>query len=174
TNIDLEDALREGRFRDDLYFRLSVFPIPIPPLRERREDIPLLAHHFLKRYAEEKGISVRGFTPEAMDALMDYAFPGNIRELENEIQRAVVLAGDGDILGLGHLSPKLRRLDDRLEQALHEGGAMADVVERLKDQMIRGALRESGGNKAQAARDLGVTRAGLVRMMARYGIVAVR
>ncbi len=174
TNIDLEDALREGRFRDDLYFRLSVFPILIPPLRERRDDIPLLAHHFLKRYAEKKGISVRGFTPEAMDALMDYAFPGNIRELENEIQRAVVLAGDGDILGLGHLSPKLRRLDDRLEQALHEGGAMADVVERLKDQMIRGALRESGGNKAQAARDLGVTRAGLVRMMARYGIVAVR
>ena len=174
THVNLEDAVRERHFRDDLYFRLAVFPIPIPPLRERREDIPLLATYFLKRYAEEKGISVRGFTPEAMDALMDYPFPGNIRELQNEIQRAVVLAEDGHILGLGHLSSKVRREDERLEQAFHEGGAMADVVDRLKAQMIREALRESGGNKAQAARNLGVTRAGLIRMMARYGIVAVR
>ena len=111
TNVDLDDAVEKGLFRRDLYYRLAVFPITIPPLRARKEDIPLLADHFLGRYAEKKGISVRGFTSEALDALTDYPFPGNVRELENEVQRAVVLAEEGDIIGLEHLSAKMRQED---------------------------------------------------------------
>ena len=169
TNVDLDKEIERGRFRQDLYYRLSVFPIPIPPLRERKEDIPLLADHFLQREAEKNGISVRGFTPEAMDALVGYPFPGNVRELRSEIERAVILA-KGDIIGLGHLSSKVRREDGLLVKALQEGGSMHDVVDRLKAQMIRDALRERRGNKAQVARDLGLTWAGLDRMMTRYGI----
>jgi len=170
TNVDLEDAMGKGHFRSDLYYRLAVFPIVIPPLRERTEDIPLLADHFLRQYAEKRGISVRGFTPEVMDALMDYPFPGNVRELENEVQRAVVVAGDGEVIGLDHLSTKMRQEEGAFDKALQESGSMDDVVDRVKAQMIRDALRESGGNKAQAARDLDVTRAGLVGMMKRLGI----
>ena len=95
TNVDLKKMVGEGRFREDLYYRLCVITIPIPPLRERREDIPLLAEHFVRLYASENSKPISGLEPEAMKALLDYDWPGNVRELENAIERAVVLCSGG-------------------------------------------------------------------------------
>ena len=103
TNVPLHEAVRDGRFRGDLYFRLNVFPIQLPPLRERRDDIPLLMHHFLRRFCSRHGRSATGFTERAVTRLMSYDFPGNIRELENMIERAVILAADGSPIDLAHI-----------------------------------------------------------------------
>ncbi|QUP56203.1 AAA family ATPase (plasmid) [Ralstonia syzygii] len=102
TNEDLAQAVREGRFRQDLFFRLNVFPIHLPPLRERRDDIPLLMSHFLKSYAHKHGLAVRGFSPRAIKALLNYSFPGNIRELQNLVERGVILAQEG-LVDLSHM-----------------------------------------------------------------------
>ena len=107
TNVDLRQAVREGRFREDLYYRLNVITVDLPPLRNRREDIPLLAAHFLKRYSDENGLEARQLAPEAMRALVDYDWPGNVRELENVVERGVVLSANTSItsdLLPGHLT----------------------------------------------------------------------
>ncbi|BCQ26808.1 sigma 54-interacting transcriptional regulator [Caballeronia sp. NK8] len=103
TNLDLRDEIRAGRFREDLYFRLNVFPIRVPSLRERREDLPVLLNHMLRRYRERHERDVTGFTPRALDALLNYGWPGNIRELENIVERGVILANDGGAIDIGHL-----------------------------------------------------------------------
>ncbi|WP_443115637.1 sigma 54-interacting transcriptional regulator [Herbaspirillum seropedicae] len=113
TNEDLAQAVREGRFRQDLFFRLNVFPIHLPPLRERRDDIPLLMNHFLKLYGQRHGIAVRGFTQRAIQALLNYSFPGNIRELQNLIERGVILA-QGHPLDLPHMFISGERLNDEV------------------------------------------------------------
>src|SRR5690606_4583339 len=107
TNVDLYEAVREGRFREDLFYRLNVVPIHLPPLRERVDDIPLLVEHFLRRFNERLGKSVRRVDPEALAALLEHPWPGNIRELENLMERSVLLA-EGDTIGLADL-PGLRR-----------------------------------------------------------------
>ncbi|SAL65962.1 sigma-54 dependent transcription regulator [Caballeronia arvi] len=103
TNLDLRDEIRAGRFREDLYFRLNVFPIRVPSLRERREDLPVLLNHMLRKYRERHERNVTGFTPRALDALLNYSWPGNIRELENIVERGVILANDGGAIDIGHL-----------------------------------------------------------------------
>ncbi|BCZ77837.1 sigma-54-dependent Fis family transcriptional regulator [Paraburkholderia terrae] len=103
TNLDLRDEIRAGRFREDLYFRLNVFPIRVPSLRERREDLPVLLNHMLRKYRERHERDVTGFTPRALDALLNYAWPGNIREMENIVERGVILANDGGAIDIGHL-----------------------------------------------------------------------
>ena len=163
TNADLEAVIRAGGFRQDLYYRLHVFPIPLPPLRERPEDIPTLADHFLRKYRTRARRAVPSISPEALRFLRAYPFPGNVRELENEIERAVVLADDGEPVRPEHLSERVRH-----GVAAPSGGArtLNDAIEELKRRMIEDALRECG-SKTRAAERLGLTRQSLQQMLRR-------
>jgi two-component system response regulator HupR/HoxA len=162
TNSDLEADVDAGRFRKDLYYRLNVFPVRLPPLRDRAEDVPALAEHFLRIYRGRARRAVSTISPEALSLLRAYPFPGNVRELENEIERAVTLADDGRPLGPEHLSERLRTAGER--------GApprtLNEAVEQLKRRMIEDALRECG-SKTRAAERLGLTRQSLQQMMRR-------
>ena len=163
TNADLEADIRAGAFRQDLYYRLNVFPIPLPPLRERTEDIPSLADHFLKKYRTRARRAVPAISPEALRCLSAYPFPGNVRELENEIERAVMLADDGAPVRPEHLSERVRH-----GNAAPGGDArtLNDAIEELKRRMIEDALRECG-SKTRAAERLGLTRQSLQQMLRR-------
>jgi two-component system, NtrC family, response regulator HupR/HoxA len=160
TNADLEAAVQAGRFRKDLYYRLNVFPIQLPPLRERVEDIPALAEHFLRRHRERARRAVTGISADALRCLAAYPFPGNVRELENEIERALALAEDGRPIGIEHLSERLRQAAPAPAPTLNE------AIEQLKRRMIEDALRECG-SKTRAAERLGLTRQSLQQMLRR-------
>jgi len=162
TNAELEAEIQAGRFRQDLYYRLNVFPIRLPPLRERPEDVPALVDYFLKFYRERARRAVRGVAADALACLRAYPFPGNVRELENEIERAVTLCDDGQLLGLEHLSPRVREggVVSRAPQTLNA------AVEELKRRMIEDAMRECG-SKTRAAERLGLTRQSLQQMLRR-------
>jgi len=163
TNRDLEKALREGTFREDLYYRINVFPIFIPPLRERKEDIPDFVEHFTKKFAGQ----VVPLEPQAMEALMRYHWPGNVRELENVIERALILSG-GEKIRLEDLPPHIA--------APHPPPAHWDIpdrglsLEEVERNLIRKALEKAQGNKSRAAQLLGITRRRLYSMMERFGI----
>ena len=152
TNVDLKRLVAEGKFRDDLYYRLCVITISIPPLRERREDIPLLAEHFVRVYASENSKAITGLAPEALRALLDYDWPGNVRELENAIERAVVLCSGGaielDLLPESVLSPERSDLPVRLPE---NGSTYKDLVEEYERRLVRTALRRTGGVQKRAA-----------------------
>ncbi len=162
TNTDLEADVESGRFRKDLYYRLNVFPIRLPPLRERVEDIPPLAEHFLRVYRERARRAVPSISAGAMRCLLAYPFPGNVRELENEIERAVALADPGRPIGPEHLSERIGNTGGRpaTPQTLN------DAIEQLKRRMIEDALRECG-SKTRAAERLGLTRQSLQQMLRR-------
>jgi two-component system response regulator HupR/HoxA len=162
TNVDLDAEVDAGRFRRDLYYRLNVFPIRLPPLRERAGDIPALAEYLLKIYRQRARRSVPGISPEALRCLCAYPFPGNVRELENEIERAMMLADDDRPIAPEHLS-------DRVRQASGPGpgpSTLNDAIEQLKRQMIEDALRECG-SKTRAAERLGLSRQSLQQMLRR-------
>ncbi len=152
TNVDLKRLVAEGKFRDDLYYRLCVISISIPPLRERREDIPLLAEHFVRVYASENNKSITGLSAEALRALLEYDWPGNVRELENAIERAVVLCPGGmlelDLLPESVLSPDRSELPVRLPE---NGATYKDMVEEYERRLVRTALRRTGGVQKRAA-----------------------
>jgi two-component system response regulator PilR (NtrC family) len=152
TNVDLKKMVAEGRFRDDLYYRLCVITISIPPLRERREDIPLLAEHFVRVYASENEKAIGGLAPEAMRALLDHDWPGNVRELENAIERAVVLCPGGtigiELLPETVLQPDRNELPVRLPE---NGGTYKDLIEDYERRLVRTALRRTGGVQKRAA-----------------------
>ena len=171
TNRDLKKDVEEDRFREDLYYRLRVVEIHIPPLRERRGDVPLLAHHFLDISTEKMGRKLEGFTNAAMDALCAHTWSGNVRELENEIERCVALAGDADVVGLDMLSDEVRGRDPAGEvpPGLPTHLALAEAVDAFKRELIRAALAETG-NKTRAAQKLGVPRQSLQKMMKRLGL----
>jgi two-component system response regulator HupR/HoxA len=162
TNADLEAEIRSGRFRQDLYYRLNVFPIALPALRDRADDIPALAESFLKTYRTRARRAVPGIAPDALRCLRTYPFPGNVRELENEIERAVMLADDGQPIRPEHLSERLRY------PAAPSGEArtLNAAIEQLKRRMIEDALRECG-SKTRAAERLGLTRQSLQQMLRR-------
>ena len=162
TNRDLEAEVKAGRFREDLYYRLCVFPIVLPPLRERRDDIPLLADHFLSQSAKRGN----GFEPGAMDALSRYDWPGNVRELANEIERALVLATEGEPIGLDMLSEKLRPTT----RSWRREGKLKDIVAEVEKDLIESALELCGGNKSRMAEHLGINRHTLLQKMRRYGV----
>ncbi len=166
TNTNLEDALQSGSFRQDLYYRLAVFPIEIPPLRERREDIPVLANHFLKKYAERADRSIGGLSNAAVRTLLQYAWPGNVRELENAIERAVLLETTA-VLQVNNLPPELLPLSDP-EDALDSAGILP--LETVERQALVHALKASRNNVARAARGLGINRATLYRKLKKYGL----
>lgn len=168
TNRELRREVAEGRFRDDLFFRMNVFPIRLPSLRDRTEDVPLLAAHFMKQYAPER--SAR-FTADAVDLLCRYDWPGNVRELENEIQRSLLIAGDNDRLGPEVLSETVRgEVIDEEAIRVSQSGDLKAAQARLEQEMIGQALKRHKGNRTHAARALGVSRWGLVQKIQKYGI----
>ena len=172
TNRDLREEVAEKRFREDLFYRLRVVEIELPPLRGRREDIPALAHHFLDGCNEKMGRKIQGFTNAAMDRLVAYGWSGNVRELENEIERTVALAGDVDKLGEEHLSEYIREAPPAPAQSLdapETGLPMAAAVDALKRRMIEDAVRDEG-SKTGAAKRLGIPRQSLQKMMKRLGV----
>jgi len=162
TNADLEADVAAGRFRRDLYYRLNVFPIRLPPLRERAEDIAALADHFLRQACRHARRVVPAVGPEALQLLRGYPWPGNVRELENELERAVALADDGRPLGPAHLSERIVVG----AAAAPSVRTLNDAVEALKRRMIEDALRECG-SKTRAAEQLGLTRQSLQQMLRR-------
>jgi len=171
SNRDLLEEVKGGRFRDDLYYRVHVFPIVLPPLRERRDDIPLLSVHFLDKFAKKFKRPTARLTPQALASFMKYDWPGNIRELENEIERALTLAGGDKEIKIDYLSEKITGAPGK-EAAVHqEGLTLQKAVEQMERQMVAHALEAANGNRSQAARDLGLTRQGLLNKINRYKIV---
>jgi two-component system NtrC family response regulator len=168
TNKDLQTLVREGRFREDLFFRLNVIPLQIPPLRARKEDIPVLMDHFLARYAKQNGKPISGVTREAMDRLMKYDYPGNVRELENIIERAVVISRTPVIA--------LRDLPFKEEQATvpflsqEKKGTLRETLEALERRLIREAMEGAGSNQSQAAARLGLGERMLRYKLKKYGL----
>ncbi len=156
TNRNLEEDVTAGRFRADLYYRLNVFPIYIPPLRERGNDIILLADHFVLKYSKEQGKTVKRISTSALDALLAYHWPGNVRELENCIERAVILA-QGDAIASSNLPPSLQ-LKARTEGARRETDKLGALVEAQERALIVDTLKETQGNQSQAAKLLGTTK----------------
>jgi DNA-binding NtrC family response regulator len=168
TNRDLREAVAKGAFREDLYFRIAVVHILLPPLRERREDIPLLVDHFLRGFVRPSPHGpVRGITPRAMAALVNYAWPGNIRQLKNWIEQALVLA-DGELIDLQHFPSLTREASD----ALRAGTPQAPLglrLEELERWYVLETLRRADGNRTKAARQLGISLRGLQYKLRRYG-----
>lgn len=166
TNKDLLQLSETGDFREDLYYRLNVINLRLPPLRERKEDIPLLAHHFLAHFSEKNRKKVAGFTPEAMDKLIRYSWPGNVRELMNSVERGVVLARS-DTLDVVDL-----QFGEGMESEPDEsaGIPLADLpLSEIEKEAILNTLASSGGNKSEAARRLGITRKTLHKKLKEYG-----
>jgi DNA-binding NtrC family response regulator len=176
TNIDLRRAVEEGRFREDHYYRLNVIAVQLPPLRQRKEDIPALVNHFVDKYARENDKPVAGVSPEALQALMDYDWPGNVRELENVIERGVVLTTDARI------GRELIPDHVRTAPSFHvphmtvppEGISLKDVVGSFERRLIESTLESTGGVQKEAARLLGLKPTTLNEMIKRYNILLPR
>ena len=168
TNRDLAAEVERGAFRQDLFYRLMVFPIRLPPLRERREDIPLLAEHFLRRYSQEYRRNVSGLSQEALDALASYAWPGNIRELENEIQRLVIQTESESWIEVGELSPQIRKVEGTLSRIAPKKGTLREMMEQVERWLITEALRDNDNNKTRTAQILGITREGLHKKLSKW------
>jgi transcriptional regulator with GAF, ATPase, and Fis domain len=170
TNRDLRAEVEAGRFREDLYYRLAVFPVRLPPLRERDGDVELLAERFREAACARNDKWVPGFTSEAIDALRRAPWPGNVRELEHEVERAVILADDGEPIGLDLLSPRLVGRDANAggEEEELPVGELRDVMEQLEERVIRRALESHGGNRTRTAETLGISRQALQAKLARW------
>jgi Nif-specific regulatory protein len=166
TNKNLETALRDGSFREDLYYRLNVFAICVPPLRERKSDVLLLADHFLEKYARLHGRNIKRISTPAIDMLVSYHWPGNVRELENTIERAVLVA-EGDVIHGHHLSPILQTAE---ASGTVVSGSLAEAVEAFESNLIQDALKTTRGNRARAARLLSSTERIINYKIRRYGI----
>jgi transcriptional regulator with GAF, ATPase, and Fis domain len=170
TNRNLEEEVKAGRFREDLYYRLKVFPLRLPPLRERREDIPLLAVHFLARYAEEIGKPVGGFSQQAMELMVGYNWPGNVRELQNEVQRLVIQLEPGAFATPELLSARIRQVEGLVMRAGVTKGTLREMTDSVEKYFLLEALRDHHNNKTNAAKSLGITREGLHKKLRQFGI----
>jgi two-component system response regulator HydG len=171
TNRNLEIEVQEGNFREDLYYRLNVVALRVPSLRERQDDVPPLAQHFLDRFAEKNRKPVKGFSPLAMEMLLKYDWPGNVRELENTIERAVILM-TGDHITEKQLPPNIVNHDPAARE--HAGAAPAEglpvgrPLEEVERAVVLATLESTGGNKSETARILGITRKTLHNKLKRY------
>ncbi len=170
TNRNLREEISKGSFREDLFYRLNTFTIELPSLSERRDDIPLLVHHFLKKLKIKLGCNDLSITPEALEALCKYSWPGNVRQLEHELERAAVISEADGVIGLIDLSPDLLGASTSEAGASRYGGQLKNVVEKVECDLIKSALTENNGNIQRTAKTLGLTRKGLKDKMARYGI----
>ena len=174
TNKDLKSEIEKERFREDLYYRLNVVHIHMPPLREMKEDIPLLAKYFLGNFTNELDKGPMSFSPEALDCLVRYGWPGNVRELENEVKRAAILSED-NVINEKDLSENMRGIPESRggsRTAPTEEGtqSLKETVEEIEIRMIKEALEKSGRNKQKASEILGITRQGLINKIKRYGL----
>ena len=180
TNADLEQRVAEGKFREDLYYRLTVIRIHVPPLRERREEIPHLCALFLREACERLGKPDVQLSTEALALFSHHWWPGNVRQLRNEIQRAVALSGADGLVGAEHLSPGFAESEDRrpeFREPLSDGGLQIPsgvplglAVEQLEREMIRATMERTMGNISETARILGLTRRGLYLKLRRLGL----
>ncbi len=165
TNQNLEEKVKEGTFREDLYYRLNVVSITVPPLRDRRGDISVLTKYFIKRFSAENGKDIKGLSNEAMDILMKYDYPGNVRELENIIERAVVITRD-QVISIRDLP--FEEISPQHFADYKEGGALRDEIESLERKRIEQALDETGNNQTKAAELLGITERTLRYKLKKY------
>ena len=170
TNSDLEQRVKAGAFREDLFYRLNVVMMSIPPLRERKEDIPILIDHFLKRYAEENGKEIAGLSSEAQDVLLKYDYPGNVRELENIIERAVVIARE-DVISVEDL-PFSESMGETTESRKAEEGLLRGSIEELEKKLIVEAMEKAGDHQSRAADLLGISERMLRYKLKKYGLKA--
>jgi two-component system response regulator HupR/HoxA len=174
TNRPLQDLVAAGTFRRDLYYRLRGFEIDIPPLRERPQDIAVLAEHAAKKYAGSINRRIAGISPDVLQRLQAHAFPGNVRELENEMRRMVAMAGDGEFLARRHMSPEFARLfpangaDSRQPDYLKGKRTLKEKVESLEAHLVSQCLLRHKWNHSRAARELGLSRVGLANKIKRY------
>jgi two-component system response regulator HydG len=170
TNQNLEAGVKDGKFREDLFYRLNVVALRIPPLRERTDDIPLLAQHFLEKYARKNRKKVKGFSPLAMDMLLKYAWPGNVRELENTIERAVILLPDEHITEKELPSNITEHFAGEGDSPTPPAAAANRPLEEIEREAILATLEDSGGNKSETARRLGINRKTLHKKLKDYGL----
>ncbi|MEO7647710.1 MAG: sigma 54-interacting transcriptional regulator, partial [Gemmatimonadaceae bacterium] len=166
TNRDLEEEIRRGTFRTDLFYRLNVIAIHLPPLRQRREDIPVLAELFLRRTAEANNEPQKSLDPDAVDVLQSYAWPGNVRELENALERATLLT-KGDVIEVRALPERI--VERRSEPLAADRQATNPTLEVIERAYITWVLQQEGGNKTRASEALGIDPSTLYRKLARYG-----
>jgi two-component system NtrC family response regulator len=162
TNKDLNQAIKEGKFREDLYYRIGVVTITLPPLRERGGDVLLLAAALLQKYADENKKRITGFTPQAIQTIKTYSWPGNIRELENRIKRAVIMAEDKKV------TPMDLELD--IPYSKYQSGGLKEAREVLEKTLIQNALAKNRRNITKAAEELGISRPTLYELMEKLGI----
>lgn len=169
TNRNLTEMVKTGEFREDLYYRLNVINIHVPPLRDRKDDIPVLVQHFLEKSAKATGRPIKKISASCMEKLMDHDWPGNVRELENEVERLSVLAGDQEALTPDFLSPRIK---ENVKQfpGLRVNGNLKDSLEELEKQMILEGLERYNWNKSKLAKELGISRAGLITKVAKYDL----
>jgi two-component system response regulator HydG len=169
TNRDLEEEVRRGAFRGDLYYRLNVIAIHLPPLRDRRDDVPLLADTFLRRSAAERGGEAKTLSPGALDAMVVYQWPGNVRELENAMERAVILTPGPSILPTALPERITAR---KVEPLVAERTPTSPTLEAIERAYVTWVLQNEGGNKSRTAEVLGIDPSTLYRKLARYGVEA--
>ncbi len=169
TNKDLKAMVEEGTFREDLYYRMNVINVHVPALRERKEDIPLLVEHFLTKGCEEKGIQPKRLAKRAMEKVFDYSWPGNVRQLQNEMERLIVLSGEEQTIGAEILSPQVKDFGETAKvQGVRVAGKLKDALEELEKTMIKEGLKRTNWNKSRLAKELGISRAGLIMKVEKY------
>jgi two-component system response regulator AtoC len=175
TNRDLQKEVEEGRFREDLYYRLNVVPVRLPPLRERKEDIPLLVNHFIEKFNTKLNRKTEKLSPEALNLVINYQWPGNIRELENVIERCILFS-EGPEIGTEHLPDQLVERSSSVPTAVTMGAdaSMKDIVKQataeLERDLIVKALEETKGNVTRAAKRLKISRKSLQNKMKEFGL----
>ncbi|MEZ4460438.1 MAG: sigma-54 dependent transcriptional regulator [bacterium] len=169
TNRDLRDEVKRGAFREDLFFRINVITVTAPPLRHRREDIPLLADYFIARAALRHDLPRKTLAPAALERLMSHAWPGNVRELENELEKLVILSGEDKVIEDTYIQLSSKSRNSFADMAT-ANLTLPDAVEALERHMILEVLKRTNWNKSQAARDLGVSRRNLIRKVADFGL----
>ncbi|MDQ3950632.1 MAG: hypothetical protein M3282_09810, partial [Gemmatimonadota bacterium] len=162
--------IRRGTFRSDLFYRLNVIALHLPPLRQRREDIPLLAEHFLQRAAQLRGESTKSVSPDALEVLQQYSWPGNVRELENALERAVILTSD-ETIGVAALPERIT--ERKAEPLVADRTPPNPTLEAIERAYILWVLQSEGGNKTRAAEALGIDPSTLYRKLSRYGVEPV-
>ncbi len=170
TNRDLQGMVRNGSFREDLYYRLNVINLVVPPLRDRREDIPILVEHFLEGFAKGINKSKKTLSKSCLSRLLDHDWPGNVRELENEIERLCVLAGDDKEIPAEFLSPRIKESSKSQYPGLRVSGKLKDSIDELEKQLIVEGLERTGWNKSKLAKELGISRANLIMKVEKYGL----
>ncbi|MBN1115182.1 MAG: sigma 54-interacting transcriptional regulator, partial [Oligoflexia bacterium] len=166
TNREIKEMIMKGDFREDLYYRINVINVNVPPLRDRQEDIPLLTDYFLEKASKESGSMKKKLSKKLLAKMMEYQWPGNIRELENEVERLVVLAGDEAIIDIDLLSARINDSSDK--KTIKYGGKLKDAIEDLEKDLIEEGLKRNSWNKSKLAKDLGISRASLISKVEKY------